>query len=73
MQQHQQKALKGHLIVVVDETCLQAKRHKHVGCANITTKYLLDHLYNSHANITREDLRENEARMNQPCDPSRPI
>ena len=67
------KALKSQLIAAVEETYLRAKRHKHVGCANVTTKELLDHLCSSYAKITRGDLRDNEARMNQLYDSSRPI
>ena len=44
-----------------------------MGCANVTTKELLDHLYSSCAKITRGDFRDNEARMNQLYDSSRPI
>ena len=67
------KALKSQLIAAAEETCLRAKRNKHTGCANVTAKELLEHLHSSYAKITRGDLRDNEARMNQPCDSSRPI
>ena len=67
------KALKSQLIAAVDETCILATRHKYVGHSNVTPKYSLDHACSSYANITRGDLRDNEARMNQPYDPIQPI
>ena len=67
------KALNSKLIIVVDEPHIRAKRHKHVGYANVTTKELLEHLYSSYAKITRGDLMDDEVQMDQPHYPSQPI
>ena len=67
------KALKSQLIAAVDEPYICVKRHKYVGYANVSTKELLTHLYDSYAKITSADLRNNKTRMNQPYDPNQPI
>ena len=66
-------ALKCQLIAETNERYIRAKRHKCVGYANVSTKELLHLLYNSYSKITRGDLRDNEAQMNQPYEPSQPI
>ena len=43
------------------------------GHATVPTKELLDHLHSSYVKITKEDLRDNEKRTNQPYEPSSPI
>ena len=64
------KALKSQLIEVVEEVYLWAKYNKYIEYTNVTIKELLDYLYSSYAKITRGNLRDNKAQMNQPYDSS---
>jgi len=67
------KALKSQLIAAVDEKFIRSKRNKYVGYANVTTLQLLNHLYENYAKITRNNLCENDQRMNTAYDPNNPI
>ena len=46
------------LIGAVDETYIRSLRQKYVGYANITTLTILNHLYDSYARITAQDLKK---------------
>ena len=67
------KALKSQLIAAVDEKYIRGKRNKYVGYANVITLKLLNHLYESYAKITHNNLRENNQRMNAPYNPNKPF
>ena len=57
------KALKQILLGAVDEIYLRSLRNKYVGYQNHTTRDILDHLYNTYANISSTDLRNNDKAM----------
>ena len=67
------KVLNSQLIGAIDETCIQVKRNKFVGCANATTWELLNHLHSNYAHMTRGDLSENEWWMSSIYDPNQLI
>ena len=68
-----EQALKTQLIEAVDEVYIQSLRNKYVGYTNVSTLDLLNHLYDSYANITPSVLLENDRKMREPLDPSQPL
>jgi hypothetical protein len=44
-----------------------------VGYANISARYMLDHLFETYGNITAVDLEINFEHMRQPWDPQQPV
>ena len=55
-----EQALKTQVIEAVEEVYIQSLRNKYVGYTNVTTLDLLNHLYNSYANITPSVFLEND-------------
>ena len=61
------------LLAAVDESYDRSLRDKYVRYANVTTLTILNHLYNSYARITAQDLKENNQRFNSPYDSNETI
>ena len=57
----------------MDDVCIRNLRHKHIGCANVNTLKMLTHLHDDYARTNSSTLKENYARINQQCDPNKPI
>ena len=68
-----QNALKKQLIGAVEPLFLQAVRQPYVGYANITAYDMLRHLYDTYADISAEDLEENDRRLREQWDPNQPF
>ena len=65
--------LKKLLIDAVDDILLRAIRAWYVGYAKITTHQMITHLYTTYANITPNELIENDARLKTAYDVNQPI
>ena len=65
--------LKHQLLGAVDDTFVNVLSDTHVGYANVTTLQLLNHLYNTYANITDGRLEDNKDAMAAPYDVNLPI
>ena len=68
-----QNALKKQLIAAVDPLFLRTIRQPYVGFANCTIRDMLRHLYETHADISADDLDENDRKMREPWDPNGPF
>ena len=68
-----QNALKKQLIAAIEPLYLQALREPYVGFANVTVYDMLHHLYNTYADISADDLEENDKRLKEPWDPNAPF
>ena len=51
----------------------RALKNRYIGNINVTTKELLNHLFNTHGKISDNDLRMNDKRMNAPYGVNLPI
>ena len=67
------KALKQLLLSVVDDMFTRALKNRFIGYANVSTKQLLTHLFQTYGKITGSDLRLNDQAMNQAYDVNLPI
>ena len=68
-----QNALKKQLIAAIEPLYLQALRAPYVGFANVTVYDMLRHLYDTYANISADNLDENDKRLKAPWDPNAPF
>ena len=68
-----QNALKKQLIAAVDPLFLQTIRQQYVGFANRSLREMLQHLYDTYADISAENLEENDKKMREPWDPNAPF
>ena len=68
-----QNALKKQLIAAVEPLFFQTIRQPYVGFANRTIRDMLRHLYATYADITADDLDENDKKMREPWDPNGPF
>lgn len=66
-------ALKNQLLTTFDEVYLKGLRNRHVGYQNVTARDMIQHLYTNYGVITPADLDDNDARMREPFDASKPI
>ena len=66
-------ALKTQFLDEVEEPYVSELRNHYTGYMGVTTRYLLDHLMDRYGNITSNDLKANEARINEALDNSIPI
>ena len=71
--QNIQAALKKQIIHAVEPIFLQAVRAPYVGFANKTAYDLLKHLYDTYANISADDLENNDKNLREPWDPNSPF
>jgi len=67
------RALKSQLIAAVDEMYLKALRNRITGYAQVTTRQLLQHLFDTYGRLNPQDLKMNSERMNTPYDIHSPI
>jgi len=67
------KALKSQIILAVEDLYIKALKHRITGYANITTRAMLEHLYNSYGKMTPQDLQHLDENMKKPYDPHLPI
>ena len=67
------QALKNQLLSTFDEVYLKGLRNRHVGYQNVTARDMIQHLYTNYGVITPADLDDNDARMREPFDASKPI
>jgi hypothetical protein len=68
-----QQALKNHIISVFEPMYLDILNDNMVGYANISSIYMLDHLFETYGNITVVDLEINFKNMRQAWDPQQPV
>jgi hypothetical protein len=68
-----QQALKKHIISVFEPMYLDILNDNIVGYANISARYMLDHLFETYGNITAVDLEINFEHMRQAWDPKQPV
>ena len=66
-------ALKQLLIGAVDDIFINTLCDRHVGYANVSTRDLLTHLYNTYGKITEVDLNKNQEVMGEAFGPNLPI
>jgi len=67
------KALKQQILIAVNDIYIKALKHPISAYSAVTTKQLLAHLYERYGNLTPQDLKYNDDKMNQPYDPNTPI
>jgi hypothetical protein len=67
------KALKQLLLGAVDDMFVRSLQTKYIGYLNVTTRQILDHLYNQYARISAADLQENDVALKTAYDPNLPI
>ena len=67
-----QNALKKLLIAAVEPLFFQTICQPYVGFANRTIGNMLRHLYETYADITADDIEENDRKMREPWDPNGP-
>jgi hypothetical protein len=68
-----QQALKKHIISVFEPMYLDILNDNMVGYANISARYMLDHLFETYGNITAVDLEINFEHMRRAWDPQQPV
>ena len=68
-----QKALTKQLIAAVDPIFLSAIKQPYVGFANIPVYDMLRHLYDTYAELSLDDIEDNDRRMREPWDPNTPF
>jgi hypothetical protein len=68
-----QQALKKQIISVFDPMYLDILNDNMVGYANISARYMLDHLLETYGNITAVDLEINVEHMRRDWDPQQPV
>jgi hypothetical protein len=68
-----QQALKWQIISVFDPMYLDILNYNMVGCANISARDMLDHLFDTYINITAVDLEINFEHMRRAWDPQQPV
>jgi len=67
------QTLKNQLLSTFDEVYLKGLRNRHVGYQNVTARDMIQHLYTNYGIITPADLDDNDARMRESFDASKPI
>jgi hypothetical protein len=68
-----QQALKKQIISVFQPMYLDTLNENIVGYANISARYMLDHLFETYGNITAVDLEINFEHMRRAWDPQHPV
>jgi hypothetical protein len=68
-----QQALKEQIISVFEPMYLDILNDNMVGYANISARYMLDHLFETYGNITVVDLEINFEHMRRAWDPQQPV
>jgi hypothetical protein len=68
-----QQALNKHIISVFEPMYLDILNDNMVGYANISARYMLDHLFETYGNITAVNLEINFEHMRQAWDPQQPV
>jgi hypothetical protein len=68
-----QQALKKQIISVFEPIYLDILNDNMVGYANISARYMLDHLFEAYGNITAVDLEINFEHMRRDWDPQQPV
>jgi hypothetical protein len=68
-----QQVLKKQIIGVFEPTNLEILNDNMVGNANISSKYMLDHLFETYGNITSVDLEINFEHMRRSWDTHQPV
>jgi hypothetical protein len=68
-----QQALKKQIISVFEPMYLDILNDNMVGYANISARYMLDHLFETYGNITSVDLEINFENMHRAWDPQQPV
>jgi hypothetical protein len=66
-------SLKRQLLATVPDIYLAALKNPHVGYANVSTRALLDHLFENYGVLHSLDLMANNAKMSEQWDPSTPF
>ena len=66
-------ALKNQILSTFDEVYLKGLRNRHVGYQNVSARDMIQHLYLNYGVITPAELDDNDARMREPFDASKPI
>lgn len=65
--------MKQFLLMAVEEFYYRPLRNITMGYATVSTKDILDHIYDSYGNITESDLSDNDNRFRTPYDSEQPI
>jgi hypothetical protein len=68
-----QQALKKQIISVFEPMYLDVLNDGMVGFANISARYMLDHIFGTYGNITAVDLEINFEHMRRAWDPQQPV
>jgi hypothetical protein len=68
-----QQGLKKQIISVFEPIYLDISNDNMVGYANISARYMLDHLFETYGNITAVDLEINFEHMRRDWDPQQPV
>ena len=67
------KALKQLLLSAVDDMFLKTLKNSISGYSRVTTKQLINHLYDRYGQLTPQDLKDNDDNLHQPYDATSPI
>jgi len=67
------KALKQLLLSAVDDMFLKTLKNSINGYSRVTTKQLINHLYDRYGQLTPQDLKDNDDNLHQPYDATSPI
>ena len=67
------KVLKQLLLVAIEEKHYRVLRNDLIGCANVTTRDLIQHLYTCYGNSTSTQLTNNAITLRSGYDPNQPI
>jgi hypothetical protein len=68
-----QQALKKQIISIFEPMYLEILNDNMVGCANISAREMLDHLFETYGNITAVDLEINFEHIHRAWDPQQPV
>jgi hypothetical protein len=66
-------ALKQQIISAINSMFLRTLSHRITGFANVTTRQMLTHLYQTYGRLNPVDVQDNDARMKEAYDPNQPI
>ena len=67
------KVLKQLMLSAVEDKYYRVMRNSLIGYANVTTRSLIQYLYQAYVNITPTQVSNNDKKLRAPYDPNQPI
>jgi hypothetical protein len=68
-----QQAFKKQIINIFESMYLEVLNDDMVGFANVSARYMLDHIFTTYGKITAVDLENNFEHMRREWDPQQPV